>query len=1243
MIIQRFARLLFGVFVAMLFSSRVPAQEHPAYLDSNLPIEQRIGDLLPRMTVAEKVSQISDSWGSAGIPRLKVPSMLKTEGLHSQSYSTGATLFPHPIAMAATFDPELIRRVGRETAVESKAAHIRVSWSPVLDVARDMRWGRVEETYGESPYVVSRMGVAWIEGFQGEGMIAVPKHFAGHGQPMGGRDSNDIGLSDRVMREIHLPSFRAAVEEAHAGGIMAAYGVWDGVPDNASTTLLGKILRQEWGFDGFVVSDCGALENLVKKQGIVATMPEAAALGVEAGVNMNCGPTYKGWIAKALDRGLITETELDDVVRPVLRAKMRLGLFEHPEPDKMVWEKLLAYDTSEARALAREVAVESAVLLKNDGNLLPLKKDLNAIAVIGPNADAAQTGDYSPKTAPGQMITVLQGIRSHVSPATKIFYAPGLSSPVSTDTSQFEEAVAATRHADVVVVVLGDNSLKGESTTGENRDGATLALPGAQRELLKAIYDTGKPVVLILVHGRPFALASEAEHIPAILATWYPGEEGGDATADLLFGDRNPSGRLPVTWPRSAAQLPLNYDYLPSGRRYDYYDMLFAPQWRFGYGLSYTQFRYSNLRIETKDGDPGFVTVSADVQNTGKRDGDEVSQLYLTEMTSSVVTPIVELKDFQRVSLKAGETKTAVFHLTPYQLSLLDANMVRRVESGMFRVHVGGVSPDVPNGAPDRRKQTVGFVNSLEGVSGEFTEPKAYSARFVYSLTAPQTAESGRPFQATVTVRNEGNLTDVTEARLYAGVQLGSWSFEIEPGQEKSHVFQAAIFDRGSLAVVAGSRMVSQDVSVEKAPARLELRDVHMQVGEDAVLQVKGKAQDAGGDPYRGTVPLKIDGKPASEGLSLELQPGEQLAFTLSHAFSVSGIYKVQLGDAPEQQIVVPGGIGLSLRDPLAYVKPDAKQGALNGITAQPMAIHGAASLVEGRSGRAFRFTVSGAGVDAGGLDLYRKSFTLAAWVRIEALGKGGDLALFGGRAPMGADRDNTGTRLQAGLHQGKIYMSFQGREVQGKRDVPVGVWTHLAYTYDASAQRATLYINGVADQSKAFEPYAGPLETIGDAPDFEHGAYVLDEPVVIRGALVQAQVRELFQKGMDSFREGEYISGWRPTASVPHALEAVAEIPAGCRATVTVEIGDTNGRVIGSAEVELRSGQSSYPLTRLGNGGVQARLRISLHSGRWSVSPLLRSVALRSDGSNLQWANLREWNTGANASPSVDTGLASE
>ena len=800
------------------------SQQAPKYLDPSVPIEQRIDDLLPRMTLEEKIAEISNDKGSVPIPRLHIPVMFKTEALHGQATSMGATIFPQAIALAGTFDPGLMQRVATVAGVESKAANLTFAWAPVLNLARDVRWGRVEETYGESPYLASQMGVAWINGYQSQGLIAVAKHYAAHGAPLGGRDSNDVGYSDRMLREIFLPAFRDAIEKAHAGGIMPAYSSWQGIPDNASTTLLQNILRQEWGFNGIVVSDCGAIENFYQKQAVAHTLAEAAALGIKAGVNLNCGATYRNWAAIALQQGLITPEELDNAVRPMLRAKFTLGLFEHPLGASIQTGKLASMDTPAARALAREAAVESAVLLKNDASILPLRKDIATIAVIGPDAEVGQTGDYTPKLADGQVVSVLEGIRSHVSAQTTVLFARGLEKASSTDTSGFAEAVATANKADVVVLVIGDNSRPhgGKLTTGEGFDSATLDFPGAQRDLVRAIAATAKPIVLVLANGKPFTLAWEAEHIPAILETWFPGEEGGNATADLLFGDHNPSGRLPVTWPRSAGQLPLNYDYLPSGRGYDYADLSASPQWKFGFGLSYTQFRYSHLRILPRDANPASVDITAEVENVGSRDGDEVSQLYLTHVVSSVLTPIVELKGFERIHLKAGETRTVNFHLDPYDLSILDADMVRRVEPGLLRVHVGALVPDaarLQRQNDDRLQERVGFNDSMQGVSAEFTEPAAYSAKFAYTLQVPPQVTAGRTFAATVTVRNNGNLTDVTEAKLDADVQLGAWNFEVNPGESKSHTFNVTLSRSGSLVLVAGTQAIVQHVAV-RSPAQ---------------------------------------------------------------------------------------------------------------------------------------------------------------------------------------------------------------------------------------------------------------------------------------------------------------------------------------------------------------------------------------------------------------------------------------
>jgi len=1206
----------------------------PKYLDPKAPIEERIDDLLPRLTLEEKVIQLSDSWGSKGIPRLRIPAMLKTEGLHGQSYSTGATIYPQPIEMAGTFNTGLITQVGKATAIEAKAANLRVSWSPVLDVARDMRWGRVEETYGEDPYLVSRMGVAWIRGFQGEHMIAVPKHFAGHGEPLGGRDSHDVGLSDRVMREIHLPPFRAAIKEAHTGGVMAAYSTWNGVPDNGSVELLQKILREEWGFDGIVVSDCSGPENFLRKQSVVPDLEEAARLAILAGVDIECGSCYPKALVPAIQKGVLPEAALDANLRPVLRAKFRLGLFENPGSGKMVWEKLSAYDTPEHRALAKEVAVEGSVLLKNDNKLLPLRKDIGTIAVIGPNADMAQTGDYSASPAPGQLITVLQGIRSHVSSGARVLYAKGCGVQ-SPDSSGFSDAVKIAGQSDIVVLVVGDystrefdkSSSKEKATSGENVDGATLEIPGVQRQLIRRIQATGKPVVLVLVNGKPFTLTWEAEYIPAILETWYPGEEGGNATADLLFGDRNPSGRLPVTFPRHVGQLPLHYDYEPSGRNYDYYDMPFTPLYRFGFGLSYTSFQYSHLRATPKQGDPGFVTVSADIENTGNRDGEEVAQLYITDMVSSVITPVIQLEGVQRISLKKGEKKTVVFELTPYQLSLLNGKMTRVLEAGAFRVHVGGVSPEPPAGSTEH-KQKIGFKDPSQGISGEFTVPESYQAAFTTELTAPATVKGGENFQASVTVRNQGRLVDIAAIKLYGDTLLDTWRFEVEPGETKTHTFTTALFRSGEqhLTAIVGEKRTEASVTVSEAPARLTLTGTRTKVSDDGVLFYNAIAWNTGSKPYKGKIRILVDDTAVAE-TPVDLQPGEQHTVQMEYAFPRSGTFRVKAGDASEQPLVVPGGVSLALQDPLVYLDfEDATATSVrNKIGGRVLPVEGTPRYLPGRRGRAFQSDNKETFIRTEKLDLYRKPFTLAAWVNITNLDNG-QAGFWGGQAPMGADVDNTGTVLSAGVSNGHLALSFQDRDARGNATVPTGSWVHIAYTYDPTKEQGTVYLNGQPDKASPQKPYTGPLDRIGSAAPFNHGNFAMDEVLVTRSCLGPDAIRQLADKGPEALQEGEIVTDWRPTPSIITTLRSWATIPANSGIRVVVESGDSQGNPIDSRTVELLSGNQARTIRGL-KPGTQVRLHIWLTTKDWNTLPQLSSLFLSGDkGEPLRWSTTSEW-----------------
>ena len=1222
--------------------SQQVSKETPKYLNPNIPIEERIDDLLPRLTLEEKVIQLSDSWGSKGIARLKIPAMLKTEGLHGQSYATGSTIFPHGINMGSTFDTELIQEVGKATAIEAKAANLRVSWSPVLDVARDARWGRVEETYGEDPYLVGRIGVAWIKGFQGEHMFACPKHFAGHGQPVGGRDSHDYGLSDRVMRNIHLAPFRDVIKEANAFGVMAAYGLWNGVPDNGSKELLQKILREEWGFEGFVVSDCSGPENIQRKQSVVGTMEEVAAMAVRAGVDIECGSAYKKALASAVKKGIIKESELDANLRRVFRAKMRLGLFDRPSIENMVWNKLPEYDTPEHRALARKVAVKSTVLLKNENNLLPLDKNIKTIAVIGPNADQGQTGDYSAKYAPGQIISVLEGVKNHVSPSTKVLYAQGCTQ-LDMDTTGFAEAVNIAKQADAVILVVGDNSNRHEngnkkSTTGENVDGATLEIPGVQRQLIKAVEATGKPVVLVLVNGKPFTLTWEDENIESILETWYPGEEGGNATADIIFGDENPSGRLPISFPRHPGQLPLWYNYETSGRNYDYYDMPFTPLYRFGHGLSYTTFRYSNLKATTKSGDPGFVTVSVDIENTGKRPGEEVAQLYITDLVASVNTAVIDLKGFKRVFLKPGEKKTVTFELNPYLLSLLNPDMKRVLEAGKFRMHVGGVCPEPPKGSTEH-KQKIGFKDPSQGISGEFTVDKDYKADFEYTVSAPKSVKGGESFKVVVKVKNSGNLLDIADVKLYGNSFLDDRRAEIEAGETKEMVFDVQMYASGNqtLTVILDDQIKSVPLKVSKVPAKLVLEGSSINMTEKGEMVYVAEARNVGSEPFNKSLDVKVEGVTIASQ-PLRLDAGASQRVEIKYAFPRSGTFRVKVGTEAEQQLIVPGGIGLALQDPLAYITFEGAtdKEVKNEITGKMLPIQGKAQIINGKNGKGFKKDKKETFVDAGGMDLYRKPFTLAAWVYLNQMDNG-QAMFFGGQAPMGADVDVTGTRLAAGIFQEKTILSYENSDVRGNNKLQSGKWIHYVYTYNPEKEEGAIYIDGRLDKKAFQKPFAGPLERIAGSQRFSSGKFIMDDVLVARTTMDEKAVKELYTNGVKAMRKAQKVTDWRPMDSAVEKMKAWAELNAGGKIQVFVEVADNSGKVTDSKSVQLKSGENEYSLAGLKKGD-KVRLRIDLSSTAWDGVPALQTVVLEG-ASPIRWSTVEEWMKGS-ASNSLLIGL---
>jgi beta-glucosidase len=741
-------------------------EKTPDYKNARLPVERRVADLLGRMTLEEKVAQLVCLWAERpqakpqtdfstdrgefspekaravmkdGIgqiarqrerkdpreaaifanalqkwlvenTRLGVPAIFHDEILHGLMAPKG-TNFPTPIALASSWDTDLVSRVFTAAALETRARGSHFVLGPNLDLAREPRWGRTEETYGEDPYLVSRMGVAAILAMQGSGpgvdnehVIATAKHFAAHGQPEGGTNIAPVNVSERVLRETFLPSFEAAVKEARVLSVMASYNEIDGVPSHANRWLLGKVLREEWGFDGLVASDYYGIPQLESLHKVANDKAEAARLAIEAGVDAELpDPDCYRMLLQLVRDGKVSEAAIDKAVARNLRAKFLLGLFENPYVDP---DRAARVTNSQAhRELAAEAARRSITLLKNEKNLLPLDRSrLKSIAVIGPNADRAHLGGYSDN--PGRGVSVLQGVTDKVGGKVKVTYAEGckitkeggdwwadashLSDPAE-DEKLIAQAVEAAKASDVAVVVVGGNEDTNKEAWADNHlgDRDSLDLVGRQNDLVKAILETGKPTVVLLINSGPLSVNYIAEKVPAILEGFYLGQETGIAVADVLFGDYNPAGKLPVSFPRSTGQLPVYYNYKPTARR-GYLYASKEPLFPFGYGLSYTTFEYSDLKVSPAQiGPSGQAQVSVTVTNTGKRAGDEIVQLYIRDLISSVTRPVKELKDFRRITLAPGESKLVTFMLTPDKLSFFNLNMERTVEPGWFDIMVG--------------------------------------------------------------------------------------------------------------------------------------------------------------------------------------------------------------------------------------------------------------------------------------------------------------------------------------------------------------------------------------------------------------------------------------------------------------------------------------------------------------------------------------------------------------------------
>jgi beta-glucosidase len=774
----------FSLSLVFVITGLAAPEVAPVYRDPAQTVDARVHDLLQRMTLEEKVAQLQSYWmtdphgfdeqgnfvgggdaenlfkgaGSVrpgGRPpagaaptdrflrdprkavlrfnslqkymrektRLGIPVFTFSEALHGYM-AAGATSFPQAIALGSTWDTALVERVFTVAAMEARARGVHQVLSPVLDLARDPRWGRFEECYGEDPYLVSRIGLAAIFGLQGRGEaideqhVAVTlKHFAGHGQPEGGRNIAPVNYSEREFRSNHLYPFEMAVKVARAHSLMASYNEWDGVPNHANHHLLTDILRTEWGFDGFVMSDGGGMEVVYENHLAATGAAETGILCLEAGLDYDLGGKGRCFstLAEEAKAGKVSFTAIDRAAAGVLRVKFLCGLFENPYADPDQIGKVT--NTPEHQALARQAATEAMILLKNENNLLPFETTkIKTLAVIGPNAAEIHLGGYS--AVPMEGVSVLQGLKDFGGSALTVLYAEGCrltanhasgwqvnENPIANDPADdsrlIDEAVATALKSDAVVLVLGENELLRREAWSEEHlgDRDTLALVGRQQELARAVLATGKPVAVLLINGGPLAVNYLQDHAPAIIECWYLGQETGPAVAEVLFGKVSPSGRLTVTFPRSVGQLPAYYDHKPSlFRNYTQTDS--SPLYPFGFGLSYANFDYKNLQvIPAKIAPNGSAMVTVEVTNSGTVKADEIVQLYLHAVTSLPTRPVKELKDFVRITLNPGETRTVTFELTPDKLEAFDLNMKRTVRPGQFEILVGKSSMDLLQGS----------------------------------------------------------------------------------------------------------------------------------------------------------------------------------------------------------------------------------------------------------------------------------------------------------------------------------------------------------------------------------------------------------------------------------------------------------------------------------------------------------------------------------------------------------------
>lgn len=743
--------LLLGVIILFnfIFENNIIAQNKPIYKDKSASIEDRVEDLLQRMTLQEKVNQMQnrgaekatdiekifagESYGCThemSMPakecadmyyelqkymltktRLGIPVITAAEGIQG-ILQNECTIFPHAIAQGSTFNPALIQQMAEAAGEEAKVIGIRQVLSPVLDIARDLRWGRIEETFGEDTYLIAEMGTAFVNGYQKQGIACMPKHFVAHGTPTGGLNCASVSGGERELWSMYLYPFQKVISKTQPLAVMSAYSAYDGVATAGSRYYMTDILRNKLGFDGYVYSDWGSVERLKTFHYAVNTEVEAAQMSVEAGVDLNVDWTYS-LLPELVESGKMDIKYIDEAVRRILTVKFKLGLFDNPYGNPKNVTKVVR--NAEKVALSKQIADESAVLLKNDNNILPLDlSKYKTIAVVGPNSNQTIFGDYSWTHGDSKEgVTLLQGLQNAVGKNVSLLHSEGCDWWSQND-DNIQQAVDLVNQSDVAIVAVGTRSTYlGRSpknvTAGEGFDLSSLELPGKQNELLKAIKATGKPIIIVLIAGKPMVMSWAKENADAVLVQWYGGEQQGTSMADILLGKVNPSGKLNVSFPRSTGNTPCYYNYYPTDReqQFDSGGSLEEPKghyvfekpyalWNFGYGLSYTNFNYTNLVLnDTTFSSVGRLIATVDVENIGTMDGKEVVQLYVKDKISSVATPVQQLKAFKKELIKAGSKTTITLEVPISELALYNARMEKVVESGEFEIQIGNSSDNI--------------------------------------------------------------------------------------------------------------------------------------------------------------------------------------------------------------------------------------------------------------------------------------------------------------------------------------------------------------------------------------------------------------------------------------------------------------------------------------------------------------------------------------------------------------------